>query len=58
MTLQRLARELDETARQTAALVDAVGEALAVLSNQQLSSDYARSEAIAMIVSALSSGAL
>lgn len=53
MTLQRLARELDETARQTAALVEAVGEALAVLSNRKLSADYARVEAIAMIVAAL-----
>ena len=53
MTLQRLARELDETARQTAALVDAVGEALQVLADKQLSSDFARREAVAMIVSAL-----
>jgi hypothetical protein len=53
MTLQRLARELDETARQTASLVEAVGEALAVLSNKQLSAEYAREEAIAMIVAAL-----
>jgi hypothetical protein len=53
MTLQRLARELDETARQTAALVDAVGEALAVLSNKKLGAEHARREAMAMIVSAL-----
>lgn len=53
MTLQRLARELDETARQTAALVDAVGDALHVLADKQLSSDFARREAIGMIVSAL-----
>lgn len=53
MTLQRLARELDETARQTAALVDAVAEALAVLANRQLSADFARREASAMIVAAL-----
>jgi hypothetical protein len=53
MTLQRLARELDETARQTASLVDAIGEALAVLSNKELSAEYARREAITMIVSAL-----
>jgi hypothetical protein len=53
MTLQRLARELDETARQTGSLVDAIGEALAVLANKQLSDDYARGQAIGMIVSAL-----
>jgi hypothetical protein len=53
MTLQRLARELDETARQTAVLVDAVGDALAVLSDKKLSADYVRQEAMAMIVAAL-----
>jgi hypothetical protein len=53
MTLQRLARELDETARQTAALVEAVGEALAVLADKHLSAEFARREAVAMIVSAL-----
>lgn len=53
MTLQRLARELDETARQTAVLVDAVDEALAVLSNREMSAESARTRAIAMIISAL-----
>jgi hypothetical protein len=53
MTLQRLARELDETARQTASLVDAIGEALSVLADKHLSNEFARREAIAMIVSAL-----
>jgi hypothetical protein len=53
MTLHRLARELEETARQTAALVEAVGEALEVLSNRQLDADPARLEAINMIVLAL-----
>ncbi len=53
MTLQRLARELDETARQTAALVDAVAEALAVLANKEFSAEYARREAASMIVAAL-----
>ncbi len=53
MTLQRLARELDETARQTAALVDAVAEALAVLADAKLSDEFARREAVGMIVSAL-----
>ena len=53
MSLQKLARELDETARQTGAMADAVGEALETLSDRKLSSDFARAEAIAMIVSAL-----
>jgi hypothetical protein len=53
MTLHRLAREIDETARQTAALVDAVGEALALLSNVELGADSARRAAAAIIVSAL-----
>jgi hypothetical protein len=53
MTLQRLARELDETARQTGALVDAVGDALTVLSDRTGSPEQARSAAIAMIVAAL-----
>ena len=53
MSLQKLARELDETARQTAAMADAVSEALETLSDKKLSSDFARAEAIAMIVSAL-----
>jgi hypothetical protein len=53
MTLQRLARELDETARQTAVLVDAVADALAVLADKRLGADYVREEAMAMIVAAL-----
>jgi hypothetical protein len=53
MSLQKLARELDETARQTAVLVDAIGEALAILSNRKLSAEFARSEAITMIISSL-----
>lgn len=53
MTLHRLAHELDETARQTAALVDAIGAALAVLSNTELNAEAARSRAAAMIVRAL-----
>ena len=52
MTLQRLARELDETARQTASLVEGVGEALAVLANRALSAEFAREEAIALLVAA------
>lgn len=53
MTLHRLARELDETARQTAVLVDSIANALTVLSNGATGSEFARSEAASMIVSAL-----
>ena len=53
MSLQKLARELDETARQTAVLVDGVGEALRRLTDRSLPVEQARREAAAMIVSAL-----
>ena len=53
MTLHRLAHELDETARQTAALVDAIGDALAVLFDHDPNAENARSRASAMIVRAL-----
>ena len=53
MTLQKLARELDETARQTAALVEDIGAALAVLSDRTLAPEAARDRAVSMIVSAL-----
>lgn len=53
MTLQRLARELEETARQTAALVDSIGTALDILADRGLDPDAARRRAADMIVSAL-----
>ena len=53
MTLQKLARELDETARQTAAMVDGITDALAVLADRNLNSDQRTKQAVAMIVSAL-----
>ncbi len=53
MTLQKLARELDETARQTAAMVDAVGDALEMLTDASLGATEARKTAAAMIVAAL-----
>jgi len=53
MSLQRLARELDETARQTAALAEGVTDALRVLADQSLPCDDARRRAVAMIVTAL-----
>lgn len=53
MSLQKLARELDETARQTAAMVDGITYALEVLADKNLSCETARRQAVAMIVSAL-----
>jgi len=53
MSLQKLARELDETARQTAAMVDGITDALEVLADKNLSCEAAKRQAVAMIVSAL-----
>jgi hypothetical protein len=53
MTLQKLARELDETARQTAAMVDGITDALQVLADRNLNSEQRTKQAVAMIVSAL-----
>ena len=53
MSLQRLARELDETARQTAGMVEGVTQALEVLADTALTPEAARREATRMIVAAL-----
>src|SRR3954463_873991 len=53
MSLQKLARELDETARQTAAMVEGITYALEILADRSLNSEASRKEAVAMIVSAL-----
>jgi hypothetical protein len=53
MSLHRLARELDETARQTAGMVDGVAQALDVLADSNIPADQARKIATRMIVSAL-----
>ncbi|MDC9826398.1 hypothetical protein PRN20_21900 [Devosia sp. ZB163] len=53
MSLQRLARELDETARQTALMVDGVTQALDLLSDKTMSPEVARREAAHLIVNAL-----
>jgi hypothetical protein len=53
MSLQKLARELDETARQTAAMVEGVTLALEVLADKTLAPEAARREAAQMIVTAL-----
>jgi hypothetical protein len=53
MSLQKLARELDETARQTAAMVEGITYALEILADKSLSCEAGKREAVAMIVSAL-----
>ena len=53
MSLQKLARELDETARQSAAMVEGITTALEILADKNLNFEQARKDAVAMIVSAL-----
>lgn len=53
MSLQKLARELDETARQTAVLVDGINEALNILMDRNRPNEELRREAVRMIVAAL-----
>ena len=53
MSLQKLARELDETGRQTAAMVEGITEALEVLSDKSLNADQARRKAAAVIINAI-----
>ena len=53
MSLQKLARELDETARQTAAMLEGITEALEILAEKNLSKDASVREAVLMIFTAL-----
>ncbi len=53
MSLQKLARELEETARQTAAMVEGITYALEVLADRSLGCEDGRKEAVTMIVNAL-----
>ena len=53
MSLQKLARELDETARQTAAMVEGVADALEVLADKSMDPQAAMKEASRIIVNAL-----
>ncbi len=53
MSLQKLARELDETARQTAAMVDGVADALELLADTSLDPHAAIKEASRIIINAL-----
>lgn len=53
MTLQKLARELDETARQTASMLEGITDALELLAENGSSRDATVREAISLIVTAL-----
>lgn len=53
MSLQKLARELDETARQTAAMLEGITEALQLLAEKNLTKDASVREAAQMIITAL-----
>jgi hypothetical protein len=53
MSLHKLARELDETARQTAGMVEAVTAALEILGDKSITADEGRRVASHMIVQAL-----
>ncbi|ODT51225.1 hypothetical protein [Devosia sp. 63-57] len=53
MSLQKLARELDETARQTASMLEGITDALALLVEKQMTTDPTIREAVQMIVTAM-----
>lgn len=53
MSLQKLARELDETARQSTAMLEGITAALEVLSETQASDDAAVRQAMRLIITAL-----
>jgi hypothetical protein len=53
MTMHKLARELDETGRQTAAMVDGISQAVAVLADRSVPGELARERAVGLIVHAL-----
>jgi len=53
MSLQKLARELDETARQTAAMLEGITEALELLADKSVAKDVLVREAVQMIITAL-----
>ena len=53
MSLHKLATELDETGRQTAAMLDGITEALNILSRQHPNPETAIRDAVGSIVTAL-----
>ena len=53
MSLQKLARELDETARQTSSMLEGITEALQILAERNLSKDPTIREAMQMMLTSL-----
>ncbi|KKC35872.1 hypothetical protein WH87_14985 [Devosia epidermidihirudinis] len=53
MSLQKLARELDETARQTASMLEGITEALELLADRDLANNPSIKQAMQMIITAL-----
>lgn len=53
MSLERLAKELEETARQTSNMVSGITEALTTLGNTKVDTDVARTQAVQQIIIAL-----
>lgn len=53
MSLHKLARELDETARQSASMLDGISEALEILAESKVNKDPAVRDAVGIIITAL-----
>ena len=53
MSLQKLARELDETARQTSSMLEGITEALEVLADSKQNKDASVRDAMQIIITAL-----
>lgn len=53
MSLQKLARELDETARQTASMLEGITEALEVLAESGVNKDPSVRHAVHLVITAL-----
>ena len=53
MSLHKLARELEETGRQSAAMVEGITYALEILADPSMNCDASRREAASMIINAL-----
>ena len=53
MSLQKLARELDETARQSAAMLEGITEALELLTEASVGKDPSVRQAMMMVITAL-----
>ncbi|MGV8853635.1 MAG: hypothetical protein ACOH2L_03240 [Devosia sp.] len=53
MSLQKLARELDETARQSATMLEGITEALEILADSKLNKDPSVRDAVQIIITAL-----